>query len=144
MTIGERRQRDVGAGDAEDHQRQQPFRAPDVAAREHRLREDHQDRAGERGGDEGCDQAVHHHADMRLIGRRKLLREPALQAHRGELRGELDDDHRISEPAQQFRSVEPPGDEQEGDPRREPQDEAEEIRPAALGERGDVMIRKGV
>ena len=53
MAIGERGERDVGAGDAEDDQRQQPFRAADVAGREHRLRKDHQDRAGDRRGDEG-------------------------------------------------------------------------------------------
>ena len=79
---------------------------------------------------------------MRLVGGRQLLGEAALQAQRRELRGELDDDHRISEAAEQLRPVEAAGDEQEGQARGEPEQEAEEVGPPALGERGDVLVRR--
>ena len=49
--------------------------------------------------------------------------------------GELHHDHRISEAAEQIRAVEAAGDEQEGDARDQPDDEAEEIGPAALRQR---------
>ena len=62
--------------------------------------------------------AVPDDADVRLVGGRQLLGEAALQPQRRELRGELDDDHRISEAAEQLRAVEAAGDEQEGQPRR--------------------------
>ena len=143
VAIGQSGERDVGAGDAEDDQRQQPFRAPDVAGREHRLGEDHQDRARDRRGDEGGEQPVRDDADMGLVGGRKLLGEAALQPHRGELGGELDDDHRISEAAEQLRPVEAAGDEQEGQARGEPQHEAEEVGPPALRQRGDVRVGRG-
>ena len=139
MAVGERRERDIGAGDAEDDQRQQPFRAANVAGREHRLRKEHQQDAGDRRGDEGGGEPVPDDADMRLVGGRELLGEAALQPHRRELRAQLHDDHREGEAPEQLRPVIAPGDEQEGQPRDEPQQEAEEIGPAALGQRGDVV-----
>ena len=87
--------------------------------------------------------AVGDHADVRLVGGRELLGEAALQPQGGELGGELDDDDRISEAAEQLRPVEAPGDEQEGQPRGEPQQEAEEIGPPALGQSGDVLVGAG-
>ena len=77
---------------------------------------------------------------MRLIGRRQLLREAALQSYRRQLRGELDDDDRISEATEQVRAVIAASDEQEGQPRREPQDETEEVGAAAFGQSGNVVL----
>ena len=110
-----------------------------TAGREHHLREDHQDDARHRRGDEGGENAVVDDAGVRLVGMGKLLGEPALQPHRRQLRGQLDDDDRISEAAEQLRAVIAAGDEQEREPRREAKQEAEEIGAAALRQRGDVV-----
>ena len=143
MLVGQRGERDVGAGNAEDDERQQPFRALDVVVREHRLREGHQDRARHRRGDEGGEHAVGDDMGMGLVGGRELLGEAALEAHGRELGGELDHDHRISEAAEQLRPVKMAGDEQEGDARDQPDDEAEEVGPPALGEGGDIVVGAG-
>ncbi len=75
---------------------------------------------------------------MRLVGMGQLLGEPALQAQGRQLRGELDDQHRESETPERFGAVHPAGDEEEGQPRGEAQDEAEEVDPPAPRQRGHV------
>src|SRR5687767_3748809 len=80
---------------------------------------------------------------MGLVGGRELLGEPALQAQRRDLSGELDDQHCISEAAEQLRPVEAAGDEQEGQAGREPQQESEEVGPSAPRQRGDIVLAPG-
>ena len=122
MVIGERRQRDVGPGDREDRDREQP-----VHARESRV-------VGYiacgkairiampmRRADRGDQQRVGDDAGLRLLRVGEQLGEPAPQPQRRELRGELDDQHRIGEAAERGRAIDPAGDEQERQPRREPQ-----------------------
>ena len=66
------------------------------------------------------------------------LRQPALEPERREQRGELDHHHRQREAPDQVGAVEPPRDEQERDAREQPQHEAGDVGPPALGERVDV------
>src|SRR5579859_1873987 len=75
---------------------------------------------------------------MRATGLGELLGEAALEAERGELGSELDDDRRVGEAAQNVGAIPAAGDEQEGQARRQPQQEAEEVGSAALGQRRDV------
>ena len=103
---------------------------------------DEQQRHRDRRADRRDQQRVPDHADVRLVGVRQLLGEPALQAERRQLRRELDDQHRIGEAAERFGAVHPAGDEQERQPRREPQHEAEEIDPPAARQRGEVGGRR--
>ena len=81
----------------------EPSAPTDVAPPETSLAGDeHQDRAATadamKRGQEGRRRT---HAIVRLVGGRELMGEAALQAQSGELRGQLDDDHRISEAAEQ-------------------------------------------
>ena len=55
--------------------------------------------------------------------------------------GEFDDDYRIGEAPQGGRAIDAPGDEQERDACRQPQQETEEVRATALGQIGDVRPR---
>ena len=77
---------------------------------------------------------------MRPFGLAERACQPALQPQRGKLRDEFHHQHRIGEAAQRFGTIDAPGDEQEGQPRREPQQEAEDIGPAALGQGGDIIL----
>ena len=61
------------------------------------------------------------------VGVGELLRQPALEPDRGELRRQFDDQHRISEAPERFRAVTTTGDKQERQARDQPHDEAEEI-----------------
>ncbi len=77
---------------------------------------------------------------MRLLVLGQALREPAFLAHGANQRDQFDHHQRRGEAAQRIGAVEPPGDEQEGQPRDEPKEEAEEVLPSALGQRGEVFV----
>ena len=92
----------------------------------------------ERRADRGDQQRVPRDADMRLVGMRELLRETALQPKGRKLRGELDDQHRISKAAERLGAVDAAGDEQERQARGQPDAEAEEVDPSAAGQRREI------
>src|SRR3546814_1778829 len=68
----------------------------------------------------------------------------ALEPQCGEQRGQFDYDHGQREPPDQIGSVEPPGDEQERQPRDQPQCEPADIGASAIGQRGDVRLAPGL
>ena len=70
----------------------------------------------------------------------RALGEPAPQAQRGDLRGELDRQHRIGKASERSWPIDPAGDEQERHHARQPKHEAEDIEPAAAGERRHVGV----
>src|SRR3546814_17368229 len=80
--------------------------------------------------------------DVRPIGVRERLRQPALEPQCGEQRGQFDYDHGQREPPDQIGSVEPPGDEQERQTREPPQCEPAAIGASALGQAGDVRTEE--
>ena len=77
---------------------------------------------------------------MGPIGRGKCLRQPPLETKRGKQRRQFDHHDRKREPADRIGAIEAPGDEQEGQPRSQPQRKAEDIGPPALGERVQIVI----
>ena len=79
---------------------------------------------------------------MRLVGLGKLLGKPALQSQCRQLRGEFDDQHGKGEPAERVGAINPPGDEQERQPRRQSQYETEEVDPSAPRQCGKVGGRR--
>ena len=142
VAIGKRGKHDVRPGKRDDGDREQPVESGDLAVRVHGLRKGDQDRDRHQRAQQRDDERVPGDAGMRLVGVRELLRQPALQPERRKLRGELDDQDRISEAAERRGSVHSPGDEQERQPRRQPKNEAEEVDPPAAGERGKIGGRR--
>src|SRR5690606_13023227 len=69
---------------------------------------------------------------------RQLLGKAAFLADRGKLARQFDGHQRIGEASERFSTVEPPGDEQERHARGKAQEEAEEVRPPALGQGGYI------
>ena len=117
----------------------QPFQPVHLAVREHRLREERTAAPSPTADPIARDQQrVPDDADVRLVGVRKLLGQPALQPQRRQLRRELDDQDRISEAAERLGAVHAPGDEQERQARDQPEDEAEEVDPPAARQRRQV------
>ena len=80
---------------------------------------------------------------VRSLGRRQGLRQPALQPQGRDQRGQFHHHHRDREPPHQIGAIEPPGDEQERDTRRQPQEEPGDIGAPALGELRDVAAGGG-
>jgi hypothetical protein len=78
---------------------------------------------------------------MALVAICQPLRQSALFAHRAQQRDQFDHHQRRSKAAQRVGAVQAPGDKQERQPRDQPQDEANEVLPSALGQRGKVFIR---
>ena len=77
---------------------------------------------------------------MAVVAVGEPLRKSALFAHRAQQRDQFYHHQRRGEAAQRIGAVKAPGDEQEGQPRDQPQDEAKEILPSALGQRGQVLV----
>ena len=77
---------------------------------------------------------------MRVLAFGQALRQPAFLAHGAHQRHQFDHHQRRGEATQRVRAVEAAGNEEEGQPRNQPQNEAEEILPSALGQRGQVLV----
>ena len=128
MTKGERRQRDIGHDDGDDDQREQPAPAGHRAGRKHDLRHrDQQRRAAQRREQRQQQRVVQRMGfaiRVRPIGH--ILGQPAFQPQCRQHRHQFDDHRRIGKAAECFGAVHPPGDEQEREARRQPQDVADE------------------
>ena len=113
MLISKRCQRDVGPADRQHGYRQQPVKAVDRGRRIHCPREQDQDRHADRRADRRNQQPVGNDARLRLLRIGEQLRETAPKPKGGDLRGELDGQHRISESAERGGAIHSPANEQE-------------------------------
>jgi hypothetical protein len=139
--VGERSERDISPGDRQHGDGEPAVHAADLGRRVHGDRKREQDRHSDRRTDCCNEQRIGNDARLRPVSIGQQLREPTSQAKSGELGSEFDGEHRISEAAQLGRSVNPAGDEQEWEPRREPEHESEYVQPPPAREGRHVRIR---
>ncbi|QYU67897.1 ATP-binding cassette domain-containing protein [Leptolyngbya sp. 15MV] len=140
--IGLRREQDLGQRIGRDGDHQQPVQLGILPAREHRRGHQPQQRRPDAREQQRQQHPVEYEVGGPLaFAQGQPLRQPALLAHRADQRQQLDHHQRRGEAAQRVGAVEPPGDEQERQPRDQPQQETEEVGPSALRQRGDIALR---